>query len=182
MAPERFAQRASRLELLWQTSRVEFHRRTRCGHGRPGGVLGVYMKRICLIGCCKQKLTRAAPGRDLYQSPLFRLCRRWAERYCEAWAIMSAHYGVVLPDQVVEPYDVTIGQHTAYGIHLRPHEYSSWMYGHVQARFLCRHCPYELIVLAGKEYHACLGEHRIVYQAPLDGLGIGERLAWLKGQ
>ncbi len=138
------------------------------------------MKRICLVGCCKQKATRPCQGKDMYLSPLFRFCRRWAERHCQAWAILSAHYGIVLPDEVIEPYDVTIGQRTGYGCRMNPAEYMSWMYGHAQARFLCHHVPYELIVLAGKEYHACLAHFRIRYTAPLDGLGIGERLAWLK--
>ena len=37
-----------------------------------------------------------------------------------------------------------------------------------------------LVVLAGQDYWRCLAERGLEIVAPLDGLGIGQRLRWLK--
>lgn len=69
------------------------------------------MARIGLIGCSKTKLAHAAPAADLYQGQLFKLCRRWMEqRLPGRWAILSAQHGLVLPGQVLEPYDLAVSQ------------------------------------------------------------------------
>jgi hypothetical protein len=60
---------------------------------------------IGLVGCVKSKLCVPAPARELYISPLFRGRRAWVERTCDRWFILSAKYGLVGPDEVMEPYD-----------------------------------------------------------------------------
>jgi hypothetical protein len=67
-----------------------------------------FRKRIGLVGCVKSKLSSPAPARELYASPLFAGRRRWVERTCESWFILSAKYGLVAPEQLVEPYDQTL--------------------------------------------------------------------------
>ena len=65
--------------------------------------------RIGLVGCTKSKLDRAAPARDLYSpSALFRGRLVYVERTCERWYILSAKYGLVAPEDVLEPYDETL--------------------------------------------------------------------------
>jgi hypothetical protein len=141
---------------------------------------------LCLVGCCKTKLRRAAPAKELYCSALFRLCREWAERHADAWAILSARYGVVRPDEVIEPYDATVADRRPFGgPPLSPGDYSTWLYSHVQVwrcRYATRRETPRLVVLAGKEYWQCLVEHGLEVVTPLDGLGIGERICWLKRQ
>ena len=61
--------------------------------------------RVGVIACCKTKLDRAAPARELYCSPLFLASMGWIERRVDQWVILSAKHGVVDPDQVLEPYD-----------------------------------------------------------------------------
>jgi hypothetical protein len=62
-------------------------------------------ERIGLVGCVKSKRTQPTRAEDLYISPLFAGRRRWVERTCGRWFILSAKYGLVAPGQVVEPYD-----------------------------------------------------------------------------
>lgn len=143
-------------------------------------------KVLCLVGCCKAKLRHPAPAQDLYCSALFRLCRRWAEQHTNVWAILSAYHGVVRPEEVIEPYEATIAQRRPFGgPALSPREFGGWLYAHVQA-WRSRHVtPSQvprLVVLAGKEYWRWLPEHGLNVETPLDGLGIGERLRWLKQQ
>jgi hypothetical protein len=68
------------------------------------------MKRIGLVGCVKSKLDRSAPARDLYTSPLFQGRRRFVENSCDRWFVLSAKYGLVDPDKVLQPYDRTLKQ------------------------------------------------------------------------
>lgn len=61
--------------------------------------------RIGLVGCVKGKATSARPARDLYTSTLFTGRRRYVERSCDRWFILSARHRLIEPDAVTEPYD-----------------------------------------------------------------------------
>lgn len=67
--------------------------------------------RVGLVSCCKTKLDHPAPARELYTSTMFRYAVQWIENShrCDEWAILSAKHGLVLPDQVISPYDVYLG-------------------------------------------------------------------------
>lgn len=62
-------------------------------------------RHIGLVGCVKEKAPAAAPAKDLFRSPLFNGRRRFVERTCSEWWILSAEHGLVSPDEVLEPYD-----------------------------------------------------------------------------
>jgi hypothetical protein len=64
--------------------------------------------RIGLVGCVKSKRASPAAAKDMYTSTLFAGRRRHVEASCDRWFILSALYGLVDPDQVIEPYDVTL--------------------------------------------------------------------------
>jgi hypothetical protein len=48
------------------------------------------------------------PAADLYVSTLFAGRRRFVERTCDRWFVLSALHGLVPPERVLEPYDVTL--------------------------------------------------------------------------
>jgi hypothetical protein len=65
--------------------------------------------RVGFVGCTKSKRPVASPGRDLYDpSTLFRGRRAYVERISDRWFILSALYGLVDPDDLIEPYDVAL--------------------------------------------------------------------------
>jgi len=72
--------------------------------------------RIGLIACSKTKLDHPAPAQDLYTGPVFQLAKKWITKRapagvlnrCDEWGILSARYGLVMPDQVIEPYDLCL--------------------------------------------------------------------------
>jgi hypothetical protein len=66
------------------------------------------MPRIGLIGCVKRKRSAAAPAAELYLSALFAGRRRAVEATCDRWYVLSAAHGLVAPNQLLEPYDVTL--------------------------------------------------------------------------
>lgn len=60
-----------------------------------------------IVGCGDNKAGEAVAARELYTSNYFGKKREFAEEVCDEWAILSAKHGVVDPDKVLEPYDVT---------------------------------------------------------------------------
>lgn len=71
------------------------------------------MSRILITSCSATKLGEPAEAAEFYQGQLFKLVKRYAElstpRVFAAWAIVSAKHGLVMPSQVVEPYDMSLG-------------------------------------------------------------------------
>lgn len=135
-----------------------------------------------LIGCGARKLDHAAPARDLYTGPLFRAARTYAEASGLPWAILSARYGLVMPEQVIEPYDYRL-VHRAYWAwsrhvthHLLGEQIRVWL-GAGQPR---------VEVHAGVAYTRWLAAalddaHLAVWGgAPLAGLKVGQRLRWYR--
>ncbi|MGH7123862.1 MAG: DUF6884 domain-containing protein [Stellaceae bacterium] len=137
---------------------------------------------VGLVGCCAEKLTRPAPAREIYRSPLFRKASAWAESHCDAWAILSALRGVVLPDQVIQPYEARLPRGEAY---------RRWQLGahgqlHVHFEGATR-----FVFLAGADYACDVAvncpwheggpedECHLPFQFPLLGKGIGARLQFL---
>lgn len=65
-------------------------------------------RRIGLVGCASQKRSVASRAEDLYVSTLFTGRRRFVERSCDDWYILSATHGLVGRTTVLEPYDVAL--------------------------------------------------------------------------
>ncbi|HEX5750038.1 MAG TPA: hypothetical protein VFZ09_27660 [Archangium sp.] len=137
-------------------------------------------RRYALVGCGKEKLDRAAPARDLYTGPLFRAALEVAEAEfgADVW-ILSAKYGLTDLDEVLEPYDLHLDDLTG-------DELLDW--GRDVIRNLTDDdlgTPAHLTVYAGAAYVNALRAHlpaSWVVAAPMEGLGQGHRLAWLKAR
>lgn len=71
--------------------------------------------RVGLIACAATKLDRPAPARELYRSQLFVAAMTWMtkEGRVDAWGILSARHGLVMPDDVLEPYDQSLADMTS---------------------------------------------------------------------
>ena len=65
-------------------------------------------RRIGLVGCVKDKTAVPQAAKDLYVSALFTGRRSYVERSSGAWWVLSAEHGLVHPDDVLVPYDVTL--------------------------------------------------------------------------
>ena len=132
--------------------------------------------RVALVSCVKTKRDIPQPAKDLYTSPLFKGLRRYAEAHADTWFILSAEYGLVAPDQVLEPYEKTLNRMSA-------RERARWAED-VKAK-LARVLPAgaEVIVLAGERYRADLVPflkqrgHKV--SIPLEGMPFGRQLQFL---
>lgn len=133
--------------------------------------------KIALIACVKTKLGHPAPAKDLYTSQLFTGCRAYAEQHADRFLILSALHGVIDPDTVVEPYNVTLSGS-------RKTVQRTWAKMVAGQLATILQPGDELIVLAGLDYRAELLPmitHLVAsVTVPLAGLEIGQQLAFLK--
>lgn len=130
---------------------------------------------VGLLGCGKSKQTVAAPARLLYTGQLFALGRQYLEDRCRQWFILSAQHGLLHPDSVIEPYDLSLAS-------LSPEQRRHWALGvRASLEAAVPDLNQGMLVLAGQVYVRALTETLGRCLAnPLLGLGIGQRLAWLK--
>lgn len=136
------------------------------------------MKTVVFVACSKAK--RAArdqgfPAKDLYTSTLFKKCREYAERVGDEWAILSAKHWLVLPDTVLEPYDVCLEDYSR-------EQLQGWIHG--TQHDIVSHWPSETtkyVCLGGSLYSlAFTGYPRhLQVELPMCHLGMGERLQFL---
>lgn len=135
---------------------------------------------ICLISCSASKLDRAAPSGEIYTGQLFRASRSWADRNGLEFAILSAKHGLLMPFEVIEPYDFRMPNNKQ--------AKKKWAYtvlSQIQIKF-----PFpdtnktELIFLAGNDYREHLAmmcsENGYKVIELLAGMGIGKQLKSLK--
>ncbi len=139
---------------------------------RYGGLVEMY----ALVSCSSRKQAFKCPAIQLYSaSALFRL----SMSYCKATSlcplILSAKHGVVLPEQTLEPYDESL-------------ERMSMVERRAWARTVSRNL-HALIPIGsalqlhcGAMYCDYLDLSRFGVERPLQGLAIGQRLAWYKAK
>jgi hypothetical protein len=137
----------------------------------------VAAKRAILVECVKLKLDTTAPAKELYVSPLWRRRREYAERCEGEWMILSAKHGLLDPERRIAPYDVALSD-------LSANERRRWgrrvisqledRLGSLDGTTFEIHAgsPYRRAIEAG------IVERGGTVTAPLEGLGMGEQLAW----
>lgn len=132
---------------------------------------------VYLISCVKTKQTFPCRAKDLYVSELFAKARNYAEASNAPWFILSAEYGLLSPEQVVDPYERTLNK-------MRKEERDAW------AQKVLLQIEAELpaikrvVFLAGNKYREglipALRSRGIEVCVPMEGLKIGQQLGWLK--
>ena len=138
--------------------------------GATAGIENLY-----LVSCVGKKAAATAPAKDLYASPWFLKARAVVEQSGAPWFILSALHGLVHPDTVLEPYSLSLNE-------MGVTERQLWAAG--VRRQLDDALPPtgKITVFAGAKYREFLVEHlrsKAKVDVPLQGLGIGEQLAWL---
>lgn len=133
------------------------------------------MARVGLVACSKTKLDMPAPAAELYTGDLFRKAKAYVERECDRWYILSSLWHVVEPAAIVRPYE-----------HYLPTSSPEWRKvwpKHVMA-FLEDYLEPddEIVCLASAPYREWVKDSPWPVEVPLEGLGLGEQLRWLKAQ
>jgi hypothetical protein len=132
-------------------------------------------KKIVLISCASKKKPVPCKARDLYDSPLFRLSIQYARKLePDIVFILSAKYGLITTDEVIGPYDVTLNDMIA----SQRRMWASRVIQELQKRTDLQRDHFT--ILAGERYRHHLLPHLMCYDLPLEGLGIGKQLQYLK--
>jgi hypothetical protein len=63
---------------------------------------------VGVVSCGSVKLDKAAPARDLYCGRFFQVCSKFVEPRSDRWIILSAKHGVLDPDEIIDPYDLSL--------------------------------------------------------------------------
>ena len=133
-------------------------------------------RRIYLVACVARKGLYRAPAQELYTSAWFRKARAYVLKSGAPWFILSDLHGLVRPDEMLDPYDVTLKKA---GVAAR----RAWA-ERVQSQMEQMLPDADAVVIfAGKDYRQYLEPWlRTRYasvEAPMRGLGIGEQQQWL---
>ncbi len=137
------------------------------------------METVGLVACVSLKREQQAAARDLYISPLFVKARAFVEQRCNRWFILSALHGLVDPEDVIRPYDLTLNK-------LNSAERHRWASGIRSQLDVALRPRSRVILLAGVRYrdgiedHLALREHDVII--PMRGLTIGRQLSWLSAE
>lgn len=135
--------------------------------------------RVALVSCVKTKRAEASPAGDLYTSPLFVGMRSYAKHHADTWYILSAKHGLLRPDEMVEPYEMTLKK-------MKKADRNAWA-DRVQHQLLAVLPPVaEVIFLAGECYREglvpFLQQRGFTVQVPMAKLKMGPQLQWLIAQ
>lgn len=136
------------------------------------------MKTLGLISCTKRKQNRPCKASEMYSaSDLFSKAYAYCKKNYDQIAILSAKYGLVFPDDVIEPYDLTLNNMRAKEVR----DWSEKVFKQMQKRLdLSEICAVSFH--AGNKYRKYLIPKvevlGIKCRIPLETLGIGKQLAW----
>lgn len=145
------------------------------------------MRTLYLISCSKTKGKTPGPAREMYQGGAFKLSRDLVEAQRDSYLILSAKYGLLRPETIIEPYDLSVPSMTS----RKRKSWATWVFPQLRAVMAPQGLPrwQRVSFLAGFFYAQHLtyllrawsyeAGFRLEIDLPLQGLGIGEQLGYL---
>lgn len=138
------------------------------------------MKTIGFISCTKRKQSYPCKASEMYSaSDLFKKAYAYAVENYDFVAILSAKYGLLLPNDKVEPYNLTLNGMSTDEVREWSERTAKQMNNRLQLRDFSR-----AFFHAGERYRRYLIPRMeglgIRCEIPLKGLGIGKQKAWYK--
>ncbi|MEH7502925.1 DUF6884 domain-containing protein [Neobacillus drentensis] len=137
------------------------------------------MSKYALISCTKLKKEYPCTAKEMYlESQLFKKAVQYiSKQNYDDWFILSAKYGLLHKDTLIEPYDITLNNMNA----LQRKEWSNEVFEQ-----LIKLEAHKFDFYAGKKYREylipLLENRGIPCYIPLEGKGIGEQLKFYKDQ
>lgn len=136
------------------------------------------MSSICLVSDSKSQRHMKSLAENLFSSALFQKSKAYATTKCTRWYILSARYGLIEPNQLIEPYGMMFDD-------LPGEQKFKWGQQVLASILQQRIVTYDVIVLlAGASYQAyllpVLQARRYTVETPLKGLSAVDQLAWLE--
>ena len=136
------------------------------------------MKSLGLVSCAKKKRDHRCKASQLCSpSTLFKMAFEYGSKSYDAVAILSGKYGLLLPDEEIEPYDRFLNDLSVEQVK----EWSNIVFDQMKKK-LNLHDFDRIYFHAGKRYRQflipMLEKMDIKCEVPLENLTIGKQLAW----
>lgn len=136
------------------------------------------MKSLGLISCTKRKQVFTCKASEMYSaSDLFRKAYRYATKNYDLVVILSAKYGLLLPDDKIDPYNLTLNEMTSNEVV----EWSGRVFKQMKDRLQLSNFD-KAFFHTGARYRQYLMPRlesiRIHCEAPLGNLRIGKQKTW----
>jgi hypothetical protein len=167
-------------QVDFEKERISFRRHTGAVRNKEESVSiashkDSYLNAIILVSCVKKKALSAMPARHLYLSSWFKKASAYAEKSGLEWFILSAKYGLVEPDKVINPYNQTLKM-------MKKSERLEWA-DKVMAALRPHIDPeIKIVIFAGQYYRADLipqlARLGCAIEVPLRNMRIGEQMRW----
>ncbi|TCP26649.1 hypothetical protein EV207_11982 [Scopulibacillus darangshiensis] len=137
-------------------------------------------EKIGLLATSRRKGDEEAPVVEFYKSPLFIKALQYAHKNYDRFYFYNAKDGLLLPDQMMAPYDVSI---QTFSISQKRH----WGKKVIESFSTYEIVKDKIIYLhGGRVYRQFLepelSKHGFYYEVPLKGLGIGKQLKWYENE
>jgi hypothetical protein len=138
------------------------------------------IRKIGLLATARKKALNPSAAIELYISPLFVKSVRYAEKHYDEFFFYSAKEGLLLKDQHVEPYNVSIKNFS-------PSEKREWAEKVIQELLQHVRPQQSKIYLHGgwvyrEHLQPALEKAGFQYEVPLEGYSIGNQLKWYDEQ
>ena len=131
---------------------------------------------IYLVSCVSTKRQSRSPARDMYISDWFIKARNYVQSKQRPWFILSAKYGLLHPDRVITPYEMTLKN-------MKVSERKVWAEKVIRQMDKMLPDAERIVLLAGQDYRQFLLDHlntrASCIDIPMAGMRIGEQKQWL---
>ena len=134
-------------------------------------------KTIVFISCVKTKRNHPCKAEDMYISPLFRKSLTYAKSLNPDYIfILSAKYGAIPLDKVIEPYELTL-------LHMKERERRLWSRKVIQ-QLRSENITFteKAVFLCGDKYRKYIARMFKDKVVPLKGVSFGKQLQWYNRQ
>ena len=134
--------------------------------------------KLGLLSCTKLKQNYSCPAKKMYApSPLFSKAYAYASKNYDQIGILSAKYGLLLPDEIIEPYELSLKTMKKKQKHVWATRVNTQLETKLDMNSIRR-----VYIHAGKDYREHIIPHfqqrDIEIVIPLEGLSFGRQLKW----
>jgi hypothetical protein len=138
------------------------------------------MSRIGLVSGSSSQLKIRALAERSYTSAWFQKARVYAINKCDRWYILSPHYGLIEPDQLIDPYTDKFRDFSR-------EDQFKWAQRVLVELGRTRLTTMDtIVILASTAYRDLLAPmfeaRNFRYEAPLVGMGITNQMKWLRDE
>jgi len=127
---------------------------------------------VSFVACCKLKSSTKTIAEKMYVSPLFKLSLKYAKENSDVVFILSAKYGLLALDDIIDPYNETLNTKTE-------KEKKEWSNKIIKSIKKLKLEKNKFLYLCGSNYKKYI-ESELPGKDPMNGLSLGFRLQWLK--